>query len=132
MVKRRPLNAAKYRVRLNAHLIGEVLDRMELTDAQRGVVSRGLNAIGLALSRSNKKPQNFGVTLQELGWEGRKAQEPLILFELLFILDDPEALMNVHDHGFHLAPIFGQKTQQAVRAFAEAVCTEVDRGFFRV
>lgn len=131
-MSQRVLSAPKYRVTINQHLIGEMLDRMQLTSSQRGVVVRGLNAIRLALSRAHDKPQNFGVTLKALGSRSTSPLEPLLLYELLFILDDPEAIADVHEHGSYFGGRIGSKTVQAVRQFADAVCSEVERGFFRV
>ncbi len=131
-MSQRMLGAPKYRVTINKHLIGEVLDRMQLTAPQRGVVIRGLNAIGLALSRAHEKPQDFGITLKGLGSHSRSPLEPLLLYELLFILDDPEALDDVHKYGSYFGGRVGPKTVQAVRQFADAVCAELDYGFFRV
>lgn len=131
-MSQRVLSAPKYRVIINQHLIGEVLDRMELSSSQRGVVVRGLNAIGLALSRAGANPQGFGITLKELGRRSRSPLEPMLLYELLFILDDPEALADVHKYGSYFGGRVGPKTVQAVRSFADAVCNELEYGFFRI
>lgn len=131
-MSQRILSAPKYRVTINQHLIGEILDRMQLTSSQRGVVVRGLNAIKLALSRAHDKPQDFGVTLKMLANQARSPQDPVLLYELLFILDDLGALSDVHEHGSYFGGRTGPKTEQAVRQFADAVCAEVEQGFFRI
>lgn len=131
-MSQRVLSAPKYRVTINKHLIGEVLDRMQVTTPQRGVVIRGLNAMGLALNRAGSNPQVFGTTLKELGSRSRSPVEPMLLYELLFILDDPQALVDVHKHGSYFGGRVGPKTVQAVRSFADAVCDELEHGFFRI
>lgn len=132
MTKRRVLHARKYQVSVNSHLIAEVCDKMCLTPAQRGVVVSGMNTIRLALSSAISQSEGFGVTLRELAREPREHHAPVALYELLFILDDPEAMTDIHEHGGYFTRRFGPKTQQAVRDFAEAVCAEAERGFFRI
>ncbi len=132
MTKRRVLHAKKYQVVVNDYLIGEVCDKMALTPARRGVVVNGMNAVRLALTKAGQQSESFGTTLRELGRGRPGPHAPVVLYELLFILDDPEALADVQEHGGYFTRRFGPKTQQAVREFAETVCVEAERGFFRI
>lgn len=128
----RILSAPKYQVSINPHLVGEVLDHMQLSSSQRGVVAKGLNAIKLAIDRANEGSKSYGVTLKALSDCRRSTSEPLALYELLFILDDPDALEDVRTYGSIFCQRFGPKTENAIRDFVEAVCDEVNRGFFRI